>query len=383
MTRFTAPLIAVLLCGSALAGCASDGGGALGGIFSAKKTETAKADAAKADAAANAEPALTMDIETGVRQAQAQRSAQRYDDAIHTLSQLMLVASDDPRVVGEYGKTLTEKGRAQDAVQFLTRATQLQPGDWSLYSALGVAYDQVGDQSSARMAYEHALKLKPNEPSVLNNYALSRMLANDPETARQLIARAQTAGGVSDPKIARNIELMDKLAPAAQLAAAPVPAPVQKAAMAEPPAPVSAPAVVNTSPLPPAAPSAQNAAAHPAPAPKIVMQAVPVDPLAGPAKSATRAPTPLATHVVAEKAAVPRLDTKTVVKPEIAKLEPAKTEAVKAITAKVETGKPATVKPEFKAEAKPAKAEVKPDAKTPAKPGSKAIPALRQTASAY
>jgi Flp pilus assembly protein TadD len=385
MTRFTAPLIAVLLCGSALAGCASDGGGALGGIFSAKKTETARADAVKADAA-NAEPALTMDIETGVRQAQAQRNAQRYDDAIHTLSQLMLVASDDPRVVGEYGKTLTEKGRAQDAVQFLTRATQLQPGDWSLYSALGVAYDQVGDQSSARMAYEHALKLNPNEPSVLNNYALSRMLANDPETARQLIARAQTAGGVSDPKIARNIELMDKLAPAAQLAAAPVPVPVQKAAMAEPPAPVSAPVAVNTNPLPPAAPSAQNAAAHPASAPKIVMQAVPVDPLAGPAKSATRAPTPLATHVVAEKAPVTKFDTKVVAKPEIAKSEPAKTEAVKAVTAKVELAKPATVasaKPELKAEAKPAKVEVKPDAKTPAKPGSKAIPALRQTASAY
>jgi len=378
MTRFTAPLIAVLLCGSALAGCASDGGG----LFSSKKTETAKVDAAKAEAAANAEPTLTMDIESGVRQAQAQRSAQRYDDAIRTLSQLMLVASDDARVVGEYGKTLTEKGRAQDAVQFLTRATQLQPGDWTLYSALGVAYDQVGDQSAARMAYEHALKLNPNEPSVLNNYALSRMLANDPETARQLIARVQTAGGISDPKIARNIELVNKLSPAAQ--PAPTPAPVQKAA--EAPAPVSVPVAVNTSPLPPAAPSAQNAPAHPAPAPKVVTQAVPADPLAGPAKSATREPTPLATHVVAEKTAAPKPDAKVAAKPEIAKSEPAKTDAVKASTAKVETAKPATIataKPELKPEAKPVKAEVKPDAKTPAKPGSKAIPALRQTASAY
>ncbi|MEO7053664.1 MAG: tetratricopeptide repeat protein [Rhizomicrobium sp.] len=380
MTRFTAPLIAVLLCGSALAGCASDGGGVLGGAFSAKKTETAKADAAKAEATANAEPTLTMDIESGVRQAQAQRSAQRYDDAIHTLSQLMLVASDDARVVGEYGKTLTEKGRAQDAVQFLTRATQLQPGDWTLFSALGVAYDQVGDQSAARMAYEHALKLNPNEPSVLNNYALSRMLANDPETARQLIARAQTAGGISDPKIARNIELVNKLSSQP----APAPAPVQKAAAAEPPAPVSAPVAVNTSPLPPAAPSAQNVQAHPAPAPKVVMQAMPVDSLAGPAKSATREPTPLATHVVAEKTATPKRDV--AAKPEIAKSEPVKTETVKASTAKFEMAKSATVaaaKPELKPEAKPVKAEVKPDAKTPAKPGSKAIPALRQTASAY
>ena len=98
---------------------------------------------------------------------------------MHILSQLMLVASDDPRVVSEYGKTLAQKGRAQEAVQFLTRASELQPNDWTLYSALGVAYDQLGNQSAARIAYEHALTLQPGEASVLNNYALSRMLAND------------------------------------------------------------------------------------------------------------------------------------------------------------------------------------------------------------
>ena len=37
---------------------------------------------------------------------------------------------------------------------------ELQPNDWTLYSALGVAYDQLGDQTSARTAYEHALALQ-------------------------------------------------------------------------------------------------------------------------------------------------------------------------------------------------------------------------------
>lgn len=167
MTRFTAPLIALLLCGTTLAGCASDGGGILSGLAPSKKpSPVADAAAQSADAAAMA-AAPSMDIEGAVRQAQSQRLAGRYDDAIHTLSQVMLIASDDPRVIGEYGKTLTEKGRGQEAVQFLTRATELQPNEWSLYSALGVAYDQVGNPSSARMAYEQALKLKPNEPSIL------------------------------------------------------------------------------------------------------------------------------------------------------------------------------------------------------------------------
>ena len=73
----------------------------------------------------------------------------------------MLVASDDPRVVAEYGKSLAQKGRAQDAVEFLNRAIELSGNDWTLYSALGVSYDQLGNQTAARTAYEHALALKP------------------------------------------------------------------------------------------------------------------------------------------------------------------------------------------------------------------------------
>lgn len=373
MTRFTAPLIAVLLCSTTLAGSAN--AGILGDLFSSNKsTQAAKADpAAKSDPAA-AEPTLAMDIETGVRQAQAQREAHRYDDAIHTLSQLMLVASDDPRVVGEYGKTLAEKGRAQDAVQFLTRATQLQPTDWSFYSALGVAYDQVGDQSSARMAYEHALKLNPTEPSILNNYALSRMLANDPDTARQLIARAEAAGGSSDAKIARNIELVNQLAPAAQ----PTPVPAQDKVAAEPPVTVSTPVAVNSAPLPPAAADKKDA-----PAAKVVMQAVPADSQAG--KPATHEPTPLSTQVATQKAEAPKAEAKPETK--AAKTETAKAEPAKAAPAKAEAAKPATAvaaaKPEVKPEAKPVKVELRTGTKPQPKPASKAIPALRQTASVY
>ena len=112
------------------------------------------------------------------------RLAGNYSEAINHLSQLMLVAADDPRVVSEYGKTLVAMGRADEAEKFLTRAQQLQPNDWTIYSALGVAYDQIGNQKEAQANYERALALKPGEPSVLSNYALSRMLAKDPTMAR-------------------------------------------------------------------------------------------------------------------------------------------------------------------------------------------------------
>jgi Flp pilus assembly protein TadD len=268
--RHALPLASLFLCATVLGGCASGNDGVLG------------LGQHKSVAAADIGASPLGDVESNVRQAQLARLAGRYDDAIHTLSQLMLVASDDPRVVGEYGKTLVEKGRAKEAVEFLTRATDLQPRDWTLYSALGVAYDETGDQIAAGRAYEHALAIRPGEPAILNNYALSRMLASDPAMARQLMTSAASAGGASDPKIARNIAMVNSLA--SQPAA--VPAPVAKASQAP-----AAKATDVASRAPTAAPTPITAPAAlpavPAVAPsrsQIVMQPIPVDPMAGPVK---------------------------------------------------------------------------------------------------
>ena len=124
------------------------GSSAHAGWFSSDKP------AAKDDklAAAKAAPAPATDLDTSVQQAQALRLSGNYPEAIRHLSQLMMVASDDARVVSEYGKTLAAMGRAQDAVNFLTRAGQLQPTDWTVASALGVAYDQLGNQKDAQIA---------------------------------------------------------------------------------------------------------------------------------------------------------------------------------------------------------------------------------------
>lgn len=374
MTRFTSSLIALLVCAPALAGCASEGG-----LFSSSNAHKKPAVAGDASIRPVDTANATTDIESSVRQAQEARLAGHYDDAIHILSQLMMVASDDHRVVGEYGKNLAENGRAQEAVQFLSRAVALQPSEWSYYSALGVAYDQVGDQNSARNAYEQALKLRPGDAAILNNYALSRMLAKDPDGARALMERAQKAGGASDPKIARNIDLVNKLAPPALKTAADTP-PAEHA-------PVSAPMPVTSQSLP--APDAQNAAAPAAAKTQVVMQPVPLDPKAGPAKPAKHAPAPLSPHVA--KATAPAL------KPDIREAHADSDKPVTAAKTEAEKPDPKTAKAEAKS-AKPQPADLKaaksdavkaadanPASKAaPAKPAAKGgIPALRQTASVY
>lgn len=202
---------------------------------------------------------MMQSLDSSIRDAQIKRTQRDYAGAVRTLSQLMLVAPDDARVVGEYGKVLVQQGRSREAVEFLTRAVQLQPSDWTLYSALGIAYDQTGDYANARTAYDRALSLRPGEAVVLNNYAMSRMLAGDPAQARRLIEQA--AAGSKDERIARNVKLIDSLPASVATAAAPKPAPFTTPARTAP---------ANLAQRPASASSAQ-----------VMMQAVPADPLAG------------------------------------------------------------------------------------------------------
>jgi Flp pilus assembly protein TadD len=299
-----APLAALLMLG-----CSVIAVPAQAGWFDLDSKPAAKTDtkvAVKAKEKEAVQPATTL--EDSIQQAQMLRLAGNYPDAIKHLSQVMMVASDDSRVISEYGKTLAAMGRASDAVNFLTRAQQLQPGDWTVYSALGVAYDQIGDQKTAQVNYERALAIKPEEPSVLNNYALSRMLAKDPEMARNLAARAESAGGKSDSMIGRNIAMIRSLVPEtvsapaqqAHVAHATVPAPAPVASSAAPHVP--APVAINVQPQIVASPVRQSEN-------RVVMQKVPVDPLAGPVAAkpagvtpvaiATSSPRPLQTKTVA------------------------------------------------------------------------------------
>ena len=313
--------------------------GAQAGWFSSDS----KKDAGKDEKSAATASAPGTNLETSIQQARALRLSGNYAEAVKHLSQLMMVASDDPGVVSEYGKTLAAMGRAQDAVNFLTRAGQLQPTDWTVFSALGVAYDQIGSQKDARGAYEHALSLKPGEASVLSNYALSRMLANDPIMARNLAGRAEIANATApDAKIAANIALIRSTAPEAPGAsvAANTPAPMPN--MISPPAAPHMPVASNSmgTPRPLAAPNNAMIDAAPQLNPQmaqtggVVMQRVPADPMAGqvfgPAISAAKAPRPLTTK-------------KSVAQVESKKPQSKKGEALDMSTARSESSKPAAL----------------------------------------
>jgi len=153
---------------------------------------------------------VPTNIEGAIKQAQAQRKTGNFSDAARTLSQLVLLAPDDARVLGEYGKTLIAMGRSDDALAFLERAVELQPKDWSLFSAQGVAFDQKGEYLAAQKSYDRALALKPGDPTVLSNAALSHVQTGDLDGAEKLLLQASPFGA-EFPRIASNLALVRSL----------------------------------------------------------------------------------------------------------------------------------------------------------------------------
>ncbi len=283
---------------------------------------------------------LAANLDTEIEKAKTQRALGDYAGAAHALAQLMIVAPDDPRVISEYGKVMVAQGHSDDAVAFLKRALELSPNDWTLYSAIGAAFDQKNEYDNARIAYQRGLQLKPGEPALLNNYAMSRMLAGDLPAAQTLIAQAQAAG--NDPKIAHNAALMANLrgsraedaAPARPIAAASMSTPAPDMATAKPatlrpskPAPVQA-AIARPVAIAPPKPVALAATA-PVAAPKPQLPAVPtpvttaVLPPPAPVKTAVVRPEPVKTASVQKPVSVA---TKKPV--EAPKAEPVKTASV-------------------------------------------------------
>ena len=110
-------------------------------------------------------------------------------------------------MLGAYGKALADAGRLKEASTVLANAHTPERPNWSILSAQGSVADQLGDHKQAQNYYEAAIRMRPDEPSVMSNlglsYALNKQLPQAEETLRDAANNPK-----ADMRIRQNLALV-------------------------------------------------------------------------------------------------------------------------------------------------------------------------------
>ncbi len=147
------------------------------------------------------------DPDAAVRYAQALRAVGQRAQAAAVLEQSAIHNKENRVVIGAYGRALADNGNYQQALDVLNRAhTQDQP-DWRILSVQGAVLDQMGRHADAQRYYASALRLMPEEPSVLSNLGLSYALSKNLKEAEATLRRAAAHPG-AEPKVRQNLALV-------------------------------------------------------------------------------------------------------------------------------------------------------------------------------
>lgn len=216
--RLLASVAALGLLGASLAGCTTTGntlGAALGSLGSGDRTGSVAAAQPRgetdwrrdADASGARYRADPSDSAAAMAYAKALSATGQRAQAVSVLEQTSLRNPNDQPLLGAYGRALADAGRFDQALQVLARAHTPDRPDWRILSAQGTVLDQLGRHKDAQAYYASALKIVPDEPTVLSNLGLSYALAKDLPRAEATLRRA-AARPTNDPRVRQNLALV-------------------------------------------------------------------------------------------------------------------------------------------------------------------------------
>ncbi len=151
--------------------------------------------------------ANSKDPQAAVRYAQALRSTGQRAQAVAVLEQASIHNPRDMTVLGAYGRALADTGNFAQALDVLSRAHSPDQPDWRVLSAQGAVLDQMGRHEEARRYYLGALKIVPDEPSVMSNLGLSYALSKNLAEAEATLRRANAYGN-REPRVRQNLALV-------------------------------------------------------------------------------------------------------------------------------------------------------------------------------
>jgi Flp pilus assembly protein TadD len=156
----------------------------------------------KAEASRPSEPSRSVDFqrdrfranpkdpEAALQYGKALRASGQRSQAVAVLEQATIANPGNKALLAGYGRALADNGNFQQAFDVLSRAHSPDDPDWRILSAQGAVLDQLGRYEEARQYYASALKIAPEQPSVLSNLGLSYVLSKELPKAEEILRRA-------------------------------------------------------------------------------------------------------------------------------------------------------------------------------------------------
>jgi Flp pilus assembly protein TadD len=190
----------------ALAGCKTIGSTDTTGSISASQRSDADWRR-EADALGERFRANPRDANVAIRYAQALRATDQRAQAAAVLETAALHNPQNKALLGAYGRALADAGNFKQAMDVLERAHSPDQPDWRILSVQGAVLDQMGRHEEARLYYQSALKIMPDEPSVLSNLGLSYALSKDLKQAEATLRKANERGN-ADKRVRQNLALV-------------------------------------------------------------------------------------------------------------------------------------------------------------------------------
>jgi Flp pilus assembly protein TadD len=208
-TRFLASTgsTAILLLG--LCGCQTSGPSDITGSLGDKAETSRAATDPRRETESYRERfrANPKDADAALQYGKALRASGQRAQAVAVLEQATIAHPGNKALLAGYGRALADNGNFQQAFDVLGRAHSPDDPDWRILSAQGAVLDQLGRFDEAQQYYSSALKIVPNEPSVLSNLGLSYVLSKDLPKAEETLRRAHGLAA-ADQRIRTNLAVV-------------------------------------------------------------------------------------------------------------------------------------------------------------------------------
>jgi Flp pilus assembly protein TadD len=208
LARLLASAAVTAMLAAGLGGCQTAGMPDITGSLGAKAKANPESDPHRAaEVYGERFRANPKDPDTALKYGQALRAIGQRAQAVAVLERAAILNPGNKVVLAGWGRALADNGQSQQAFDVLGRAHTPANPDWRILSVQGTTLDKLGRHDDARRYYASALRIMPDEPSVLSNLGMSYVLTKELAKAEEVLRRAY-ASARADSRIRQNLALV-------------------------------------------------------------------------------------------------------------------------------------------------------------------------------